>query len=420
MAITYASAGGGVSTETTGAALSPLCPAVVAAGQILLAHVYAEGILDSPSTPNGWTLLSGPHVIQTTVARHWVFGRVADGTEDGAAVAFGAWVSVNQRAARIYSFNGRVSGAIGDCVLGFAATSHSTDPQMPTVTTTVAGSLAAAFVAQNDNNALAAATGESGGDWVEAVAEYVAALTPGLVLQLQTAAMASVGTISGGAVAATNDPSGVIGFEIRDSVPAVTGTGAVAAQDATASGSGVSLSTGTGTPAAQSSAASGAGVSLSTGTGAPASQASSAAGEGAVEDGEIAGEGAPASQASAASGAGITESAGLGAPAAQSSQAGGVGVSLSTGLLTDVLSGLGALSGSGAVSGEGAVGDGYAPPYVGSGSVQRGWRSRSRAYIGRSSPTDAAVAAMAANAVIHGSGAVSENGRTRTRRMFRL
>lgn len=226
MAIAYKSAGAGASTETSGAALSPACPAVVDAGDILIAHVLWEGTADTPSTPSGWTLLHGPEVIQSTVARHWVFGKIAAGTEDGAAVAFGSPAVTTQRGARVYSFSGRVSGTISQLVAGFAATSHATDPQMPAVTTTAAGALAVACVCQHDNNALAAATGESGGDWAEAVAEYVAALTPGLVLQLQTCTpTANPGTVSGGAVAATNDPSGVIGFQIRAEPPTpITGT----------------------------------------------------------------------------------------------------------------------------------------------------------------------------------------------------
>ena len=226
MAITYKSQGAGVSTETSGAALSPLCPATVDAGDILIAHTYWEGTASAPNTPSGWTLLDGPRVIESTIGRHWIFGKIADGTEDGAAVAFGSPAVTTMRAARVYSFAGRVSGSITDLCLGFAATSHATDPQMPSVTTTVAGALAVACVAQNDNNTAAAATGESGGDWIEAVAEYVAALTPGLMLQIQTADMATPGTISGGSVATANDPCGVIGFEIRPSVPATVVSGA--------------------------------------------------------------------------------------------------------------------------------------------------------------------------------------------------
>lgn len=217
MAIAYSSQGAGVSTETSGAALSPLCPATVNAGDILIAHVFWEGTTTAPSTPSGWSPLSGPHVIESTVARHWVFGKIADGSEDGAAVAFGAPAVTTQRAARIYSFTGRVSGAIEELVTGFTHLSHATDPQMPTVTTRTAGALAVALVAQNDNNAMASATGETGGDWTEAVAEYTVALTPGFTLQIQTCTPTSnPGTVTGGTVATTDDPCGVIGFQIQD------------------------------------------------------------------------------------------------------------------------------------------------------------------------------------------------------------
>ena len=221
MAITYNSQGAGVATETSGAACSPLCPAVVAANDILIAHAYFEGTTTAPDTPSGWTLLDGPRDIGTTVvARHWVYGKIADGTEDGAAVAFGSQTVTTMRAGRVYSFAGYVSGTITDVVTGFAATSHATDPQMPTVTTTATGALAVALVGQNDNNAFASPTGETGGDWVEAVAEFTAALTPGLSLGIETATpTADPGTISGGAMATTNDPCGVIGFQIRDSLP---------------------------------------------------------------------------------------------------------------------------------------------------------------------------------------------------------
>jgi hypothetical protein len=219
VAITYKSQGSGASTETSGAALSPLFPATVAAGDVVIAHVFWESDATAPSTPSGWTLLSGPHLIETTIARHWVFGRIADGSESGATVAFGAPSVTTQRAARLYSFTGRVSGTIVELVNGFAHLSHATDPQMPTVTTTIAGALAVALVAQNDNNATGDATGETGGNWVEAVAEYTVALTPGLTLQIQTATpTGDPGTITGGSVATTNDPCGVIGFQIMTQV----------------------------------------------------------------------------------------------------------------------------------------------------------------------------------------------------------
>lgn len=223
MAIAYKSQGAGVSTQTSGAALSPACPAVVDAGDILIGHVFWEGTATAPSTPSGWELLYGPAVVQSTIGRHWVFGKVAAGTEDGTTVAFGNPAVTTQRAARIYSFSGRISGTILELVNGFSETSHATDPQMPTVITTEADNLAVALIAQNDNNTAGNATGETGGNWTEAVAEYVAALTPGLMLQIQTCVpTANPGTVTGGTVATTNDPVGVIGFQIRQQLAAIT------------------------------------------------------------------------------------------------------------------------------------------------------------------------------------------------------
>jgi hypothetical protein len=60
----------------------------------------------------------------------------------------------------------------------------------------------------------------SGGTWVEAVAEYATATGTDGCIQLQTADMASAGTINGGTYTMlASDGWGVIGFAIR---PAVT------------------------------------------------------------------------------------------------------------------------------------------------------------------------------------------------------
>jgi len=223
LAIAYKSAGAGAVTEASGGALSPVCPATVDANDILIAHVGFEGTSATPDTPAGWTLLGGPYTIESA-HRHWIFGKLAAGTEDGAAVAFGTPAITTVRVARVYSFSGWVSGTITQNVpaVSFAHLSHATDPQMPTVTTTIAGALAVACTFQADDNPQASATGESGGDWVEAVAEYVqSATTPDTALHIQTCTpTANPGTVTGGTVATLNDPCGVIGFEIRPSVPA--------------------------------------------------------------------------------------------------------------------------------------------------------------------------------------------------------
>src|SRR5688572_17803819 len=99
MAITYKSSGAGVSTETSGAALSPACPATVDAGDILILQTAWEGTTTAPSDPAGWTPLFGPQDVgtATVVARHWVYGKIADGSEDGAAVALGSPAVTTQR-----------------------------------------------------------------------------------------------------------------------------------------------------------------------------------------------------------------------------------------------------------------------------------------------------------------------------------
>lgn len=226
MAITYASKGAGVVTEASGGALTPLCPATVTANQILIAHCAYEGTTTAPDTPSGWALLGGPYTVESAY-RHWIFGKIADGTEDGAGgCAFGAPAVTTLRCARIYSFDGWVSGTITGNVpaASFAHLSHATDPQMPTVTTTVAGALAVACIFQADDNAQAEATGMTGGTWAEHAVggEYIqSATTPDTCLHMQTCTpTANPGTVTGGSVATVNDPCGVIGFEIRPSVPA--------------------------------------------------------------------------------------------------------------------------------------------------------------------------------------------------------
>jgi len=219
MAIAYKSAGTGATTEASGGDLNPTCPATVDAGDILIAHVGYEGTATTPSTPADWTLLTaGGYAIETSSAKHWIFGKIAVGDEDGDAISFGTPAVTTMRTGRIYSFSGRTSGTITQCVptASFAHQSHATDPAFPSVTTTIAGALAVACIFQIDDNGLVSATGESGGDWTEAVAEYTqSATTPDSQLGLQTCTpTANPGTVTGGTISTANDPVGVIGFQI--------------------------------------------------------------------------------------------------------------------------------------------------------------------------------------------------------------
>lgn len=218
--IAYKSAGAGNGTETTSAALTCACPATVDANDILIAQVQYTGTTTGPSTPSGWTLLYGPADVGVTVtARHWCFGKLADGSEDGATINFGTAGGTQGRCARIYSFSGYVSGTLADVVpaASFSDIPHNTDPQGPSVTTTVAGALAIALTCQDDNNIEQAIDGATGGTWGGYQNYANSTWGPqGLCLDLHTCTpTADPGTVSGGAVVAANDQSSTIGFEIR-------------------------------------------------------------------------------------------------------------------------------------------------------------------------------------------------------------
>lgn len=220
MSVALKSQGAGAGTETNGAALNLVCPATVDVNDILVAHVMHTGTTTAPTTPSGWTLLYGPANVGTTAtARHWVFGKIADGTEDGATINFGTAGGTNGRAGRIYSFSGYVCGTIELVipVASFSDIPHATDPQGPTVTTTMNGALAVAFTCQDDNNTEEAIAGASGGTWGGFQTFVDASLGPqGLHLDIQVSTpTANPGTISGGAMVAANDEAGTIGFEIR-------------------------------------------------------------------------------------------------------------------------------------------------------------------------------------------------------------
>lgn len=225
MAIAFsASSASGASTVTSGAALSPLCPATVAPNDILLTCVCYKDLTTVPSTPSGWTELAGPFDIGTTaVGRVWVFGKIAVGTEDGTSVDFGTQGGTTHRwAHRISKFTGYVSGTISQIIpaASFNSVPRATDPAGPTVTTTDAGSLAVAFAGQNDDNAQEIFAGSTGGTWT-LHNSYLPVEGTGAASCLQSCVPTSnPGTVSGGAMTVTNDPSFTVGFEIRPTAAA--------------------------------------------------------------------------------------------------------------------------------------------------------------------------------------------------------
>lgn len=234
MAIAFKGSGAGAGTETDAADLNLVCPATVDANDILIAHVLHSGTTTNPTTPSGWALLypdpdditqGAPVGTGTPTARHWAFGKLAVGDEDGDTISFGTGGGTEGRIGRIYSFSGYVSGTLADVVpaASFSDIATETDPAGPTVTTTVAGAIAVALMCQDDNTShfdgfIATSTG---GTWVHG-ADYVDANfgPQGLCMTMNTCTPdADPGTVSGGAIVGLNDESGTIGFEIRPNAP---------------------------------------------------------------------------------------------------------------------------------------------------------------------------------------------------------
>jgi hypothetical protein len=127
----------------------------------------------------------------------------------------------------IYEFSGvsadtTLTNILENSSLGSAVngTGTSTTVADTGVTTLGADRLAVNFVAVNDDNAVAAFAGMTGGTWAEATAEFLSATGTDGCIQLQTATMDSAGTINGGTLTmAASDAWGVVGFAL---IPAAT------------------------------------------------------------------------------------------------------------------------------------------------------------------------------------------------------
>lgn len=220
----YASKGAMSGIATSGATHNVPCPAIVTAGQLLIAHLMYENVAIAPTTPSGWTLLHGPE--GTTGRRIWVFGRIADGTEDGSNIDFGTGTpaSANNRYGIIYSFNDVRSDTIANIVGDFSTSEVSSNTLADqSVTTPEADCLAVNLVGIQDDRVIDAFTGMTGGTWAEASAEDTSsAFTPDQTMQIQVADMPSAGTIDGGTTSAggASTPWNVTGFYIRGTVSA--------------------------------------------------------------------------------------------------------------------------------------------------------------------------------------------------------
>jgi hypothetical protein len=170
-------------------------------------------------TDNTMTTITAPSQIGVSASSHWLYiGRsMVTGT-----VSIDVTTAGEDAYCRVYEFSGVHTGtALTDVIENASAgafingTGNSASVLDTTVTTLGADRLALNFIGVNDDStaAYSSFTSETGGDWTLTDQFEASAGTDAAIL-LQTADMASAGTIDGGSMAMDSDPWGVIGFAL--------------------------------------------------------------------------------------------------------------------------------------------------------------------------------------------------------------
>jgi hypothetical protein len=137
----------------------------------------------------------------------YVFGKIADGTEDGSTInlTLNNHTGANRVAiGRVYRFSGANAGTFYEDVhtsSGLTDVGLGDHPTISAITTAGANRLAAAFVFIGDDLAL----GNAAAVYTEALAEYTSATGSDAAIQLQTATIASAGAVSGTEVSIASD-----------------------------------------------------------------------------------------------------------------------------------------------------------------------------------------------------------------------
>lgn len=188
---TYVSAGTGATADT--AALDVPYPATVNANDLLVLHHIMRDGGHTVTTPGGWGVLQAT-IDNTFTIFGSLYGKVAAGTETGnltVSITGGTAITV----ARIYRFTSNAVTSYSEGLSNSGIGDASATVTDAGVTTLGANRLACNFVATSGDTPIGDFTGETGGDWVEA-AEFDA--TGVGQIQLQTATIASAGTINGG------------------------------------------------------------------------------------------------------------------------------------------------------------------------------------------------------------------------------
>lgn len=208
-------AAAGSASASQGGNPTPGFPTGISSGSLLLLHVLTSDNA-VPTTPSGWTSIVAASLWG---GRSTVFAKSANGTESGTLTIVSNVGATALAFARIYRFEGWLNDAtITNNFEGFSTSNNSSSPITDAgVTTLGVDRLAVQFVHVGNDVALASFTGETGGDWTEAVAEATTTVASDGTLQLQTASLASAGTIDGGSTSfsPTSAGWGIHGFAIK-------------------------------------------------------------------------------------------------------------------------------------------------------------------------------------------------------------
>lgn len=184
-------------------------PSTVNANDILILHEYAcagtgndsitlSGLPGSFSEVNNYVKTSGTGRFSSRMS--WLR---ASGSETGTVtigVTFGPGASPAVLAGRMYRFSGVIAtGTPYENANRTGVTSTTSTISQESITTVGSDRLCAHFLAiVNENISTSDFSGETGGNFAEALTEYGASPGEDVTLQMQTATMASTGTISGG------------------------------------------------------------------------------------------------------------------------------------------------------------------------------------------------------------------------------
>ena len=204
--VTFVSAGTGSGTTGNPA---PGYPSNMQSGDLILLQVTVRDTTTTPTTPTGFTALYSAD--STGTGRQWIYYKFATGSESGTlTVTIGGSVT---KMGIMYAFRNVALSSFSEAG-SFGSGTGQTISARP-VTTTGNARLGVSFVFVNYNNAVGSFTGETGGDWVEAVNEYTTTAGSRGCIQLQSATMATSGTITGGSytMSAAN-PWGVRAFAL--------------------------------------------------------------------------------------------------------------------------------------------------------------------------------------------------------------